>query len=279
MKFSLWTQYGARNSRPVFDAFRRSIIDSGHTVLENSLSGDVDVIWSVLWNGRMAPNQRIFNTGKPTIVLEVGAIKRGITWKVGYNGIARHNIISSSCTSETRAKDLGLPFKPWRSDGEHILICCQNPKSHLWANLPTPSDWITQTVNTIRMHSNRHIIVRPHPRAPLRCQLPTSKNISYQIPSKIPASYDDYNLSFTKAHAVINPNSNPGPQAVLNGVPAFVNDSSLAYNVSNTDLSMIENPRKPVRTQWLDTYARSEHTLDEIKQGIPLSKLLIILDF
>lgn len=279
MKFSLWTQYGARNSAPVFDAFRQSIVDSGHTALENSVAGDVDVIWSVLWNGRMSPNKRIFNTGKPTIVLEVGGIQRGTTWKVGYNGIGRHNIIRTKSNNDNRAEKLGLSLKEWRTDGEYILICCQNPKSQLWEYMPTPAEWITQTVNTIRTHSERPIVIRQHPRAPFRCQLPPSKNISYQVPTKLENTYDDFDLAFKNVHAVINPSSNPGPQAVVNGVPAFVHDTSLAYAVGNTDLANIENPWKPDRRQWIDEYAHTEYTLDEIRQGIPLVKLLKMLDF
>src|SRR5210317_1645683 len=92
MKFNLWTQYGALNSKPVFDAFATGAKLLGHEVVYNSTSG-IDVIWSVLWNGRMAGNRMIweknFNNNKPTIVLEVGGIKRNITWKVGLNGINR----------------------------------------------------------------------------------------------------------------------------------------------------------------------------------------------
>ena len=83
MKFSLWRQNGALNSRPVFDAFANSLLGAGHDVVDNDDSGDVDVIWSVLWNGRMAANKRIWQANqtnkKPTIVLEVGGNRRGIT--------------------------------------------------------------------------------------------------------------------------------------------------------------------------------------------------------
>ena len=53
MKFSLWTQYGAQNSRPVFDAFAHSLMADGHDVVWNDPVCDVDVIWSVLFSGRI----------------------------------------------------------------------------------------------------------------------------------------------------------------------------------------------------------------------------------
>ena len=52
MKFSLWTDNGALNSKPIFDAFGSSLLDNGHTVAYNDVDCDVDVIWGVLWYGR-----------------------------------------------------------------------------------------------------------------------------------------------------------------------------------------------------------------------------------
>jgi hypothetical protein len=59
MKFSLWSQYGAQNSREVFNAFAHSLVAAGHTVVWNDPVSDVDVIWSVLFAGRMAQNKTI----------------------------------------------------------------------------------------------------------------------------------------------------------------------------------------------------------------------------
>ena len=82
MKFNLRRQFGALNSSPVFDAFHAGAVALGHDVVTNSNDG-IDVIWSVLWHGRMAGNQAIWERnvqqGKPTVVLEVGGIKRGTT--------------------------------------------------------------------------------------------------------------------------------------------------------------------------------------------------------
>jgi hypothetical protein len=93
MKFSLWTNYGALNSKPVFDAFRQGCRSLGVACVDNSNDADVDVIWSVLFSGRMAGNKDIWErnaaNSKPTIVLEVGGIQRNTTWKVGLNGINR----------------------------------------------------------------------------------------------------------------------------------------------------------------------------------------------
>ena len=59
----------------------------------------------------------------------------------------------------------------------------------------------------------------------------------------------------------------------MNGIPAFVGPSSLAYDVANIDLKDINNPIKPDRTQWLNDLAHTEWTVEEISQGLPLKLL------
>ena len=46
MKFSLFTDYGALNSKEVFDAFASGITNCGHTYSYNEYDCDVPVIWS-----------------------------------------------------------------------------------------------------------------------------------------------------------------------------------------------------------------------------------------
>ena len=80
MKFTLFREYGALNSKPVFDAFEKSLIDAGHRSLDDDMHADVAVIWSVLWAGRMVGNKPIWDyfrkTGRNVIVLEVGGLQR-----------------------------------------------------------------------------------------------------------------------------------------------------------------------------------------------------------
>lgn len=279
MKFSLWTKYGALNSKPVFDAFREAVEKCGHTVEENDPNADVDVIWSVLWSGRMAPNKQIFDSSKPTVVLEVGGIQRGLTWKIGLDGISRTYCLQSFGNNDCRVQQLGVHLKPWREKGDNILICCQNPKSQQWKRMPEPKVWLQDTIIKIREHTDRPIIVRQHPRAPLRGAMPKLKNVSYQTPKKIPGTYDEFNYNLENVHAVVNHSSNPGPQAIIKGVPAFVGCDSLAYPVGNTDFADIENPEMPERQQWLNDLVYTEYTLSEIRLGIPLVNLLKRLDF
>ena len=278
MIFNLWRQNGALNSSPIFDAFHAGAVALGHDVVTNSNDG-IDVIWSVLWHGRMAGNRSIWEQNirqsKPTIVLEVGGIKRGTTWKVGINGINRTAYFGEQDNDRTRADSLGLVCKPWRSDGDFILICGQHDKSLQWQHMPRMSNWLLDTVKTIQKHTDRPIVFRPHPRCPLPDIEKELKNVYRQVPNKLAGTYDDFDMKFDNIHATISYSSNPGVHSIINGVPAFVGTASLAYDASNNIdfLHDIEQPLMPDRQQWLNDYAHTEYTLEEISQGIPLKHL------
>ena len=275
MKFGLYRKHGSLNSKPVFDAVHNGLTAVGHTVVPVD-ECDIPVIWSLLWHGRMAGNKLIWNKfrsqNKTVLIIEVGGIKRNITWKVGLNGINRAGYFGPSANDDSRVKQFELTLKPWRTHGEHILLCLQHDKSEQWAVMPPLHKYIKDTVDQIRQYSDRKIIVRPHPRCPLP-NMPVLNNVEYEIPRQIANTYDDFDLNFANAWAVISHSSNPGIHSVLNGIPAFVGPDSLAYDVANTDFSTINSPKTPDRQQWLNDYTHTEWTIEEIAQGIPFSRL------
>ena len=281
MNFKLWREHGAQNAGPVFDAFEHSCVSNGHTISSNTSYHHTDchVIWSVLFHGRMARNKDIWansvRDNKAIIVLEVGGIKRGTTWKVGLNGINRDAFFGDKGNDSKRTKALGLELKPWRTDGEYILLCGQHDKSLQWHNMPSMSNWFLHTYDEIRKHTDRPILFRPHP----RCRLPHIerglKNVIRQDPTHLKGTYDDFDMAFDNVWATVSFSSNPGIHSIINGVPAFVGTSSLAYDVGNDIDFMhnIEHPLMPDRQQWLNDYAWTEYTVEEIANGLPLAQL------
>ena len=276
MKFRLYREHGSLNSKPVFDAFEQGLKNLG---FETSLDKNaIPVIWSVLWNGRMAPNKYIYDTArsrsKPVVVLEVGGINRGTTWKVGLNGINRDAIFGDDRNSSGRCDLLGLRLKPWRTDGEYILLCGQHDKSQQWNLLPDMATWVNETIENIRTYTDRPVVFRPHPRCSVRYLDRKFKNVSYQVPKQTEGTYDDFDMDFTNVYCTVSWTSNPGIHSVIEGVPAYTSPSSLAWDVSIKSLMNLDNPPLPDRTQWLNDYAHTEWTVEEISQGIPLKRLI-----
>jgi hypothetical protein len=89
-------------------------------------------------------------------------------------------------------------------------------------------------------------------------------------------TYDDFDFDrvLASAHCVLNWNSGPGPQAVMAGVPVFVGPDSLASTIANWNLSQIENPPRPDRSVWLEQLAHTEWTVEEIRLGLPFTRLV-----
>ena len=89
----------------------------------------------------------------------------------------------------------------------------------------------------------------------------------------VEGSYDDFDFNPSNAWAVISWSSNPGPQAVIKGIPVFTGPESLAYLVSNKDLRDIEEPKYFERQDWLNNYVWTEYTIEEIAAGIAFNRL------
>lgn len=275
MRISLFEQYGAKNSAPVFAAIRSGLDALGVKHNSHDATADVAVIWSMVWAGRMAANQTVWkqfrDTGRPVIVAEVGMLNRGHTWKLGINGTG-FNAYYGEHLIANRAAQSKLQVKPWQCHGSNILIALQRTDSEQWAGQPTINHWLNQTVCDIKKHSDRPIVIRPHPRH----QIPDVSGCVIQRPNAVPGTYDDFDFvqNLNSAWAVVNLNSGPGSQAIMNGVPAFVHSSSLAAPVANLDIAQIENPVRPDRTSWLEMLAHTEWTVTEIASGVPLKRLL-----
>ena len=277
MKFGLWTAYGALNSKSVFEAFAKGASKLGHNVIVNK-EADIEVIWSILWHGRMARNKLIWNRNrkenKPIIVLEVGCFNRGVYWKMGINGINKDAFFGPTGNDHQRADKLKLYLQNNHDPNGNILIAGQHKKSGQWSDENFSENYYNTTINEIRKFTDKKIIFRPHPRSPIKIDISQYKNIIIQNPQKIQNTYDNYNLNFKNLYAVINWSSNPGVLAAIEGIPTFVGPSSLAYDVSNHDLSEICQPKIFDRTQWMNDVAYTEWSIDEISSGCPLKRLI-----
>lgn len=268
----------AQNGHTVIEAMITALQARGHRIVANSLDADAAVIWSMLWAGRMRGNQDIFQQyrarNRPVIVLEVGCLRRGVLWKVGVNGVSSRQCLATS-GGPGRSSLLGLALRPWQSRrGSDIMICLQRTQSQQWHGMPDQEQWVLDVIRELRSHTDRHIIVRPHPRQRLRCALP---DCEIQLPVLHTGTYDDFDfdMALTRAWAVINFNSHPGTQSVIQGIPAFVDQSSVAAPVANLDLASIEDPWLPDRDTWFEDLSWTEFSIDEIRRGMPLDRLVL----
>ena len=268
----------AKNSVPVMSAMLDSLRQAGINTQENSWDADAVIIWSVLWSGRMATNQAVWShykaAGKPVIIIDVGALYRGETWKVALNSITSNGYYGHTENLDwDRPKKLGISLAINVTRNPRIVIAAQHARSLQVVGLVSMEGWVIQQVERLRTVTDRPIVVRPHPRSPLNwaglVHLPP--DVVIEQPQKIVNTYDSYNLAFD-CHAIVNHNSGPGIQAALAGTRPIVDVSSLAHPVS-IDLHDIEQPYTVDRDQWLVEICHAEYTVEEIKKGLWLHRL------
>lgn len=275
MKLSIFDKFGARNSAPVFAAFRQGLDRLGLRHTSHDFSADVAVIWSVVWAGRMKPNQLVWQNfrarNRHVIVLEVGMLDRGRTWKMALNGTGSYAHHGHGVDLD-RPRKLGIHTRDWTNEGDDIVVCLQRTDSLQWHGQPETSIWLQSLLDRLRLYTDRPLVLRPHPRQ----KISPLTGFKLQQPCAVADTYDDFDLDLglQRAWAVINHNSGPGVRAVLQGVPAFVDASSLAAPVANLDLANIESPARPDRGHWVLQLCHTEWTLEEIATGWPIERLL-----
>ena len=280
MKVEVWPEHGPLNSKDIFKKFIKSLQEAGDEVSVNKeIDGDVAVIWSVLWRGRMLKYQNIWEryrkAGKPVVVLEVGGLLRNISFKIGINGINRDADFANQTFDDQRWPLFKHELRPWNPTGDLIVICGQHDSSEQWKGLPKMSQWIEQQITEIRKYTTRPILVRPHPRNVIHFDENKFKNVKVRLPKRDYMTYDDTDFKATleRTWAVVNHSSNPAMEAVMRGIPVFVSESSLCHNVGNIKLADINTPAMPNRLTWANKLAYTEWFADEIEQGIPWARI------
>ena len=167
------------------------------------------------------------------------------------------------------SKNLGIQLKPYRTSGNHILLCLQRNGGWSMGNVDV-LDWLDSTVKTLRKYTDRVIRVRPHPGDKFQRD--------YLIKSKIWSSLPNVSISAVKASliddlqncwAAVNYNSSPVVGAAIEGYPIFVTDParSQCQEIANTNLSQIESPNMPDRQAWVNRLAMFHWNFDELRSG------------
>jgi len=113
---------------------------------------------------------------------------------------------------------LGITLKDWRKTGKHILICTQRNGGWSMKGLPV-TDWLERTVDEIKKHTDRPIVVRGHPGDKDAANYLQTKPGRYRVSTNGSILED-----FKDAWATITYNSSPGVASSIEGIPAFITD-------------------------------------------------------
>ena len=281
------------NSNPekplILDYFRQGVTASGDSAIAhrgmNTIPCDVALIQGFVHeHGKTAPHLTLRkqaidlqkNNGKRSLIVDSnlflyadpGNTKHYLRYS--YDGVfPTTGFYFDKDIDSTRwqklSTSLGISLKPYRTQGNYILICLQRNGGWSMRGLDVLS-WLDSTIKQIQQHSNRHIVVRAHPgdkkiKAVLKIKY---KNTSLSTKERL---VDD----LQGAWATVVYNSSPSVASLIEGVPTFLTDPlpqhSQTFGIANTDLRQIENPLMPDRQQWIERLAMCHWNFDELKSG------------
>lgn len=148
-------------------------------------------------------------------------------------------------------KEQGAFLKPWQRGGEKILVCPPSHKSmHLYEF--DADSWTENTLTQLKEYTDKEIIVRTKPTLDERKEGNTMESV----------------LNSGEIHAVVTFQSGSAIDAVVNGVPVFVDKYNAAAPVGSTNLSQIEDPIYHAHTDlWAENLAYSQFSGEEIMNG------------
>ena len=156
---------------------------------------------------------------------------------------------------DDRFRKFNKEFKPWKKTGSKILIAAPDEKPCKFYGT-TQEDWIKNTVEIIKQHTDRPIVVRER-----------SKNrIDRVVHNTLQAALDD------DVFALVTFNSVAAIESIFHGIPAFtLAPSNAASPVALQDLSKIENPYYPIKDKlyaWGCHLAYGQYHISEMRTGV-----------
>lgn len=156
-----------------------------------------------------------------------------------------------------KIKNKELQNTEWRQNGRAILVVTPSEKPCKFYNIDRDV-WVTNTVNELKKHTDRPIIIRD--------KLPRNQRVEK---NSIYRQFIDDDI-----YAVVTYNSIAASEAIGFGIPAFTSAPNIADPFCLKDLSKIETPLYEDRDKikkWQHWVAYCQYTTSEIRTKRALS--------
>jgi hypothetical protein len=161
------------------------------------------------------------------------------------------------------SKNLGIECKDYNNNGDYILLCLQRDNGWQGKGFDQKA-WVHQTIQTLIEHTNRPIRLRCHPGSISE----TKDYLQYPRVSVNDCKLTSIEHDCKHAWAGVFYNSSSSVACALAGKPVFVAEpSAVTWNIANKNLSMIETPDRPERTQWLWSVADAHWSSRQSREG------------
>lgn len=232
------------------EAFGQGLKAHGYQVINDRTvqprEGDVLLIWN---RGNHVHNiaRKYERRGGKVIVVEngyIGDTKAMALWH--HAGAGEWHV-----GEEDRWSQLGINVKPWRKDGEHILVLPQRSIGE--PGVAMPRNWIESVTRRLKRITDRPIVVRKHP----------GKNVKREL------ELDLHNAWCSCVWA-----SGAGIKSIVAGIPVYYDFANWVGGPAASKDWNIEEPFLGDRGPMLHRLAWAQWRWEEIQSGVPFEYLL-----
>lgn len=246
------------------DAFCAGFKATGYQVVLHEPRNDVrpgDVL--AIWNRKSQHEiiaDRFEAAGGTVLVAENGYIGRDACGQQ-YLALARHAHNGRGewpSGGPERWQRLGVDLRPWRTDGQHILICPN--RSFGMRGFIMPQGWAEETAKRLTQFTSRPVRIRPHPGHWKRLPVHPDETLRADL---------------RNAWAVVVWASSAGVKALVAGIPVIrCAPWWIAASAAGHDLAQIETPPMPDRLPAFQRLAWAQWTIAEIADGTAFRALI-----
>lgn len=264
MKMLFFLQPGKRKAMKMMRLWSEGAARAKVTCVVDERLGNPRSGYTPVFYGVAESTLRVFNqsvrAGSSWLYIDNQYFKTrlGKMYRVTWNALQHTGVGESDGKRLLKVFSGRVPsMRKWHTDGRHILITLQ---SELYFQLLMPytrSEWLNKVVRTLRLYTDRPIIVRekPHPSRPYAQTIPFERHL-------------------IGCYAIVTLNSATAIEGIMRGIPCFVTDQHCAIVPSaNTTLSEIEDPKFFDREAWLALLAENQWSSKELENGEAINAL------
>lgn len=169
------------------------------------------------------------------------------------------------------SRDLNIKLESRKDSGKNVVLFLQRHGGWSMGRISV-IDWTVDTVNKIKQHTDRTIVLRPHPgdKKAFQTYIPQLAHLfknDRQV--KISPRNTLLEVDLNKAWAVVNHNSSAIVGPIIQGYHTFITDPSRSQcaEVAHTDFSLLESPKEFDRQSWLERISMFHWKFSELEDG------------
>lgn len=213
--------------------------------------------------------------GVPSIIISDGYLKRSADsipryssgyWAVSWRGLNSYTKNPFHDAPPERWRALGVELKPWKHDGEVLVVAHQHRQD--WRNQRRTEHFRRIMVASL----GRRVRVRFHPNHWRGRDFEEFKGHNFET-TQARRHARGLTEDLKDAYCLATHDSNAAVVAVINGIPAFELGQTIAYPVTQNGLKFNDR-RFPDRDAWTRWLAWQQWTLEEIETGFPFDYLI-----